>query len=208
MSELRGRPGIATWSAERRSPSELIAVPGRGLAYEDEIPHDRDVDGVLWARMSLNHGGGRPEFGRVHPTRQRRAMRRLLCQVCGGPADRTEDGVLWLLKDDRSDWVGWPEGMAATHPPVCRSCAKGATQSCAHLRAGFVAVRVKDSGSCGVYGTLYRPGPLRPRPVADVIVTSDDPQVRWILAAQMVRVLRGCQFVDLGAAVDDLGRAA
>nr|CEL15905.1 conserved hypothetical protein [Kibdelosporangium sp. MJ126-NF4]CTQ93830.1 conserved hypothetical protein [Kibdelosporangium sp. MJ126-NF4] len=51
-------------------------------------------------------------------------MRRLLCQVCGGPADRTADGVLWLLKDHRGDWVDWPDSMAVSEPPVCVPCVR------------------------------------------------------------------------------------
>ncbi|MDH6112795.1 hypothetical protein P3T36_002513 [Kitasatospora sp. MAP12-15] len=202
MTQMPGRPDvvpyIAAWSAERFARPAVVAAPGVGIAYRGEIPHDRDVDGVLWARMTLQRGSGRPEFGRVHPARQRRAMRRLLCQVCGGPADRTGEGVLWLLKDDRDDWPGWPEGMAVTHPPVCLGCARAAAQLCPHLATGFVAVRVADSGSCGVYGTLYQPGALGPQSVGEIITASDDPRARWVLAAQMVRVLRGCTFVELG----------
>jgi hypothetical protein len=144
---------------------------------------------------------GSPDFGRVHPQRQRRAMRRLLCQVCGGPADRTDEGILWLLRDDRGDWPDWPdwpEGMAATHPPVCLACARAATRLCPHLRRGSVAVRVKEYATRGVYGSLYRPGILGPQPIGDVIVASAEPRARWVLAAQMVRVLRGCSFVEPG----------
>ncbi len=90
MAEVLGRPAvvpfITAWSAERSVRPEVIALPGAGLAYRDEVPYDRDSDGNLWTRMTLRRGCGRPEFGRVHPGRQRRAMRRLLCQVCGGPA--------------------------------------------------------------------------------------------------------------------------
>jgi hypothetical protein len=117
-------------------------------------------------------------------------MRRLLCQVCGGPADRNDDGVLWVLKDDRDDWQGWPEGMAATHPPVCVGCARLSARACPHLRGGFVAVRVRDAGQCGAYGCLYLPG----QPAREAILTSDDPRVRWLVATQLVRVLRGCSF--------------
>ena len=168
MAQMPGRPDvvpyITAWSAEHLARPVVVAVPGVGLGLQGEIPHDRDADGVLWARMTLQRGCGRPEFGRVHPARQRRAMRRLLCQVCGESADRTGEGVLWLLKEDRGDWPGWPEGMAATHPPVCLGRARAAGRRCPHLATGFVAVRVADSERCGVYGTLYQPGELGPTP--------------------------------------------
>src|SRR5262245_43809587 len=94
-------PYITTWSEEKHPPYELVEIPGRGIAYRDETLADRDSNGVLWFHTPFRPGQGRPEFGKVHPARQRRTMQRLLCQVCAGPADTTEDGVLWLLKDHR-----------------------------------------------------------------------------------------------------------
>src|SRR3989442_68826 len=111
MSSAQGNvtvPYVATWSEERDLPFEVVNRDGRGIAYADEISADRDIHGVLWHRTYSRPRRGRPEFGNVHSLRQRRAMRRLLCQVCGGPADRTQDGVLWLLPDHREDWPGWP----------------------------------------------------------------------------------------------------
>ncbi|GAA1953686.1 hypothetical protein [Kitasatospora viridis] len=188
-------PYITAWSSERTIRPELLSLSGRGLGFERETPHDRDADGVLWSRMTSAAHQGSPDHGRVHPQRQRRAMRRLLCQVCGGPADRTDEGVLWLLRDDRDDWPDWPEGMAATHPPVCLPCARAATRLCPHLRRRSVAVRVREYETCGVYGSLYRPGLLGLEAVGDVVVASTEPLARWVLAAQMVRVLRGCSLV-------------
>lgn len=92
-------PYITSWSAEQDLPYRLVERPGLGIGYTDESFGDRDAHGVLWQRAAVRHGVGRPEFGKVHPLRQRRAMRQLLCQVCAGPADRNYDGVLWLLRD-------------------------------------------------------------------------------------------------------------
>ncbi|MCX4746756.1 hypothetical protein OG455_14710 [Kitasatospora sp. NBC_01287] len=211
MVEAATRPGvvpyITAWSEEQYARFDVVAHPAGGIAYRDEVPHDRDADGVLWARMTHARGQGRPDFGRVHFGRQRRAMRALLCQVCGGPASRTDEGVLWLLKDDRADWPGWPEGMAATHPPVCLACARTAARRCPHLRGGCVAVRAREFGTRAVYGSLYRPGVPAPVAAAEVIAASREPRARWVLATQMVRVLRQCSFVDL-AAETGLPRAA
>ncbi|MFD8969198.1 hypothetical protein ACFV0C_30130 [Streptomyces sp. NPDC059568] len=59
----------------------------------------------------------------VHFLRQRRAMRKLLCQVCGGQSDRTDDGTLWVVGED----ADYPElhkpGYVTTHPPLCVPCA-------------------------------------------------------------------------------------
>jgi hypothetical protein len=75
-------PYITAWSAEQDLPCTLVERPGCGVAYADELLVDRDSCGVLWRRSSVRRQVGRPDFGRVHPLRQRRAMLRVLCQVC------------------------------------------------------------------------------------------------------------------------------
>src|SRR2546430_11182984 len=120
-------------------------------------------------------------------------MRRQLCGVCGGPPDRTEAGVLWLVRDYRDDWPGWPNGMAATEPPVCLPCARLAVRACPALRKGHAAIRVGHSTVAGVYGIRHRPGEAG----EDTIVALDDPDIRWTRAAQLVRELRGCTIVSL-----------
>ncbi|MFF0290414.1 hypothetical protein [Streptomyces sp. NPDC005262] len=116
-------PYIASWSQEQ-ARSLVVVGPRGGIAYQDEGPYDRDADGYRWLRAPAKQGCGRPDFGRVHPLRQRRVMRRLLCQDCGGSADQDERGTLWLLEDHRAHWEGWPIGLLTTHPPVCAPCAR------------------------------------------------------------------------------------
>jgi len=79
-------PYITMWSAEQDLLCRLVERSGLGIGYADELPADRDAQGVLWRQTAAHHGLGRPEFGKVHPLRQRQAMERLLCQVCGVPA--------------------------------------------------------------------------------------------------------------------------
>lgn len=198
-------PHITSWSEEQGRPTRLVVGPRGGIAYPDETPYDRDADGILWLRTLINTGGGRPDFGRVHPLRQRWVMRRLLCQVCGGPADKDERGTLWLLEDHRADWDGWPNGLLTAHPPVCVPCAREAVRFCPNLLAGHVAVRVGASQVCGVYGVRYLPGRphLVPSPTATV-VEYGDPAGRWVLASQLVRALSDCtvvldEFADVSA---------
>jgi hypothetical protein len=73
---------------------------------------------------------------------QQRQERRPLCQVCGGPADQTDDGGLWLLPDHREDWTGWPEGMANVEPPVCLPCVRLSLRLCPKLRKDRRAPRL------------------------------------------------------------------
>lgn len=181
-------PYITTWSEERPLPATVIEHPRLGISYADETLGDRDENGVLWQRMPSRPGHGRPQFGKVHPLRQRRAMRRLLCGICGGPADRTEAGVLWLIRDFRGDWPDWPEGMAATEPPVCRPCARISVRACPALRAGYVAARIGDSRVAGVYGIRYQSDGV----ADDANVAFEDPGIRWTRAAQLIRELRDC----------------
>jgi hypothetical protein len=192
-------PYVTAWSEEQNLPCEVVARGGLGIGYADEILTDRDDHGVLWYRVPSRPGSGRPLFGDVHALRQRRAMRRMLCQVCGGPADRTEDGVLWLLRDHREDWVGWPEGMAAVEPPVCRPCVATSVRLCPALRQGAVGVRVRDAPVVGVRGALYAVRGNNPVAVENTVLGFGDPLTRWMRAVGLVRQLLGCTIEWLGA---------
>lgn len=189
-------PYIAAWSDEQDLPALIIRCGGLGIRLADETFLDRDRDGVLWTRVASRPGHGRPVFGQVHSLRQRRAMRRLLCQVCGGPADQNEDGVLWLLRDYREDWLNWPENMANTYPPVCMTCATLSTRVCPLLRRGYVAVRARRSPVSAVRGIRYQPdGPVL-RAVEDTVPLGDS-AIRWTVAVQLVRSLNDCTIVNL-----------
>jgi hypothetical protein len=184
-------PYIAAWSEEQPPRLTLVERHGR-IGYQREALFDRDRHGVLWPRMPLRPGRGRPDFARMHPLRQRRAMAELLCQVCAQPADRNDDGVLWLLPDRRGDWPGWPVGAAVQEPPVCLLCALVSLRYCPALRDGAVAVRVRTSQVTGVFGTIYRAGPLRPVAVDVETVRYDDPRLPWVQAERLVRELGEC----------------
>ncbi len=189
-------PYITSWSAEEELSCPLVGVPGQGIAYLDEMATDRDRHGVLWGRMAIRPGVGRPLFGKVHPLRQRRAMSRLLCQVCAGPADRSDGGLLFLLKDHRQDWPGWPDEMAVTEPPVCLPCVQLSARVCPALRRGAVVVRAGRFEVVGVYGPLFTGGPV-PDLVGKVKLYYDNPAVRWVLAMNLVRELWDCTLIEL-----------
>lgn len=193
-------PYVTSWSEEIDPPYRLVEVPGRGIAYADETLSDRDEHGVLWFRTLFQPGLGHPQFGKVHPFRQRRAMRRLLCQVCGGPADRTEGGVLWLIRDYRDDWPGWPNRMGENEPPVCLPCVRLSVRVCPALRKGAVLVRAGRYEVAGVHGGLYTGG-RTPLPVGPATVSFEDPAIRWVRAVSLVRELLDCTLIEL----DELG---
>lgn len=189
-------PYVTAQDAEQDLTCSLVVRPdGLGVGYANELPGDRDAQGVLWRKVAERQEEGKPEFGRVHPARQRRAMSGLLCQVCAGPADRTQDGVLWLLRDHREDWPRWPEGMASVEPPVCVRCVAVSLRRCPALQRGAVAIRVQRFMVAGVWGTVYRPGAFAPVPVEAAHLAYGDPKTRWMVAVALIRELRGCSFV-------------
>lgn len=187
-------PYVARWTGEKR-PAKVL--PGKhGIRLESGTP--RDHTGVLWKPVKQARGKGRPEHGEVHSRRQRECMLHLLCQGCGDKASTTEAGTLWLMAD-QPDWSDWPERAVTTHPPVCVPCAVGAVRECWHLLdAGAVALRVRSSEVCGVYGAEYlrRPDGSLVR-LADRVVLFGDPRMRWVLAGQLVRSLHDCTVADL-----------
>jgi hypothetical protein len=189
-------PYITAWSEEQEPQYELVVRHGR-IAYTDENVADRDKHGVLWNRTPSRPRHGRPEFGKVHSLRQRRTMRRLLCQVCAGPADRNEDGVLWLLQDHREDWDKWPEAMTVTEPPICLPCIQTSVRLCPALRRGPVVVRVGRFPLYGIEGALYRVGLQSPVATRPAIVPFNDPIIKWIRAAHLVRELHDCEIIPL-----------
>lgn len=195
-------PYITAWSSEQDLPCKLVERHGYGVGYADELLTDRDSRGVLWQRTAIHQRVGRPEFGRVHPLRQRRSMLRLLCQVCAGPADQDDDGVLWLLRDHRDDWQGWPDGMASVEPPVCAPCVAVSLKFCPALRRGAVAVRVREFPVVGVRGVVYRKGVVAPVAVEAANLSYDDPAVRWMVASALVRELQDCTAVPIAELAD------
>ncbi|MFD8967370.1 hypothetical protein ACFV0C_20645 [Streptomyces sp. NPDC059568] len=192
-------PYIACWSSEHR-PTGVVVVRGGGIALADEGPYERDDMGVLWKRIGISPGHGRPEFGKVHFLRQRRAMRKLLCQVCGGASDRTREGTLWLVGEDPSEPGPWKPGDITGHPPLCVPCAVTAVRACPHLRKRYVALRVRSFAVAGVHGALYRPGSgVFPEMYDAGALRFEHWRIGWTLASQLMMELQEFTVVDLEA---------
>jgi hypothetical protein len=180
-----------------------LAGRAYSLGYKDEEPYDRDRHGVLWNRMVSSPGVGRPHFASMHSHRQRRAMLGLLCQVCGGPADRTSRGWLFMTERDEKTQSSphWPEGSLTTKPPVCGSCAEVALRYCPHLKDP-VFIRSRKPRVWGVFGGFFTLTP------ANVLATSDDaylpygaPESPWFLAALVAVELTRCTLPTRAAAL-------
>lgn len=205
-------PYVALWSGEQTLPSRVIERAPWGIGYTDELPTDRDNDGVLWTRVTTRPGHGRPLYRQMHPLRQRRAMRRLLCQVCARLADHTDQGHLWLLLDCWRDTDAWPEHVVNPYPPVCLECARMSARLCPPLRRGYIAVRAHSTlhGVIGVRFQAARPYPAV-RLAADdggQPVAYGDQALRWTQATQLTRTLHHCTPVDLNQPAATDGRSS
>ncbi|WP_331733927.1 hypothetical protein OG345_40790 (plasmid) [Streptomyces sp. NBC_01220] len=185
-------PYIAARSLELVELPRLLGTR-RGL---DMQGHRRDADGWLWKPMLDTPGAGEPKLGTVNGPRQKRAMERLLCQVCGNPVVRNALGYPWLLEDHRGERK-WPERELTTHPPVCPPCQPISANHCDHLRAGVVSVRVGRVLTDGVYGQLYTPTRI-PEPFGKkTILFADDAPRRWMLGGQVAATLLDVTIVDM-----------
>ncbi|GLZ42883.1 hypothetical protein [Actinokineospora sp. NBRC 105648] len=188
-------PYIATWSEEDIPYPHVVTRPdGRGIGYADESILDRDTRGVLWDRAT-GRPGGRPQFARIHPLRQRRTMLRLLCQVCASPADRDDDGVLWVLWNRTTDWPDWPERALVSEPPICLPCLDHALRLCPALREGHFIIRARSYDLYGVDGLPYSPAFPRPVPRDREIVPFSSPVIAWTLASKLARRLGDCTVI-------------
>ncbi|WP_330339437.1 hypothetical protein [Streptomyces sp. NBC_00557] len=195
-------PFIAAWSGERIPPQPLALRVGRGgvgLGFQDEDSHvDRQL-GALWMRMPATRSG-RPQFEMVHALRQRQAMTRLLCQMCGGPTigTRRDERTLFLLGSADGEPIA--DGEQTTSPPLHAACALLAVDHCPFLRKGWAAALVSHTPSWGVAGKLYDPDTLEAVPApgrsgVHRVSFLDAERMRWILASRLVVTLEGVERV-------------
>ncbi|TYB69781.1 hypothetical protein FXF51_06345 [Nonomuraea sp. PA05] len=129
------------------------ATDGQRLSYVNAVPTDW-MFGVLWHRHGLSRAGN-PEWKLVNTSRQRRCMRRNLCQVCGQSA-ADEDGRVWWVMAE-------PPGRSAlgepftNAPPTCRTCIPMAQRLCPRLREGCQVFTVRGVEPYGVVAEIFRP---------------------------------------------------
>jgi hypothetical protein len=199
-------PWIAPWSDEYGARSRIIARQGPAgpcVGYADEVPHADRHTGVLWQRAGVRPGGGKPDFAGVHVLRQRKAMTRLLCQVCGTSTMGRPDGrTLFVVRSTSGEPMH--EGERTTAPPIHETCARQAIQDCPHLRGTWTAALVTVTWAWGVAGIMYDRDTLKPLPGPEEdggglehVAYDDSERIRWIIAARDVVSLRGIEPVDI-----------
>ncbi|MFH8472641.1 hypothetical protein [Streptomyces sp. NPDC018000] len=175
-----------------------FAPGGPRLAYRNTRPEDRDHHGNLWVRVSESTGG-RVLYDCMNVRRQRACMEDMLCQVCGGPADRDRNG--WLFIDWRREGSPptWPERSITSMPPLCAEHVRVSVRQCPFLcRAEYVVLRVRKPRLYGVSGTLYRLTDTGwHTSERDVLSAYDKPRLPGMLASRLHRELRGVTTVGL-----------
>ncbi|PWG08794.1 hypothetical protein DF268_36095 [Streptomyces sp. V2] len=196
-------PWVTTWSREQSLPSRFVRHVNRDaeerLGYADEHPSDRR-NGVLWVRMSVLRGRGRPDFAGLHPLRQRHAMTHLLCQVCGTTTIGTREDERHLFVVVAREGPPLREGETVVVPPVHETCALQAVEQCPHLRRGWTAALVGWAPAWGVAGALIHPDTLDlisdPADLVEVPY-EDEQRLRWIYASREVISLHEVEPITL-----------
>jgi hypothetical protein len=194
-------PYISAWSGEEISHPDVVPR-GLGIGYEDEMPTDRDRQGVLWTRRTSLIGAGKPLFVDMHPVRQRLAMQRMLCQVCARPASRTEEGYLWLLPKHPGYQLDLLRYAPTTTPPVCIECARLSVRMCPRLRSSYVALRAHPRvfGVSGVRVDLGRI--IAPINDGDGFYVYGEPAIHEVIAVNQACLLYDHRFVDMDQLAD------
>ncbi|MFI1677566.1 hypothetical protein [Streptomyces sp. NPDC020607] len=193
--------------------ASFTAAGSSRLKYRDETRRDRDVQGVLWARMSQKLDPkrqwptGLPLHRLINPNRQHETMLGLLCQWCKKPARTrtTPKGLLVFLESARR---GVPTSSAAVRtaqPPVCLRCAVKAVERWSGLvKHGVVVLLAQSAPLYGVMGTRYEyvNRSIRALDPVDEPIPYGHSALDWVLASQLIRTPRAFTVISVADLYD------
>lgn len=146
-------PWVARWSGEvLREPCQVGKLPsGKAVVFYEDGREFRDDRNVLWLREDFRRGGT-PEFAQVSVHRQRTAMRKRLCQICG---HKIPPGVIdWLMVPHQLEQAESGTKTVTMSPPTCQQCIPLALKLCPALKKAHIIVRVLEYRVWGVSGLL------------------------------------------------------
>lgn len=147
--EWNGRPvpWVTRWTGEIAPDRyEIASTPDGRITYAAGLNnYDPRDPKILWQREGIMRGG-EPEWANVSTYRQRAAMRRRLCQVCG---TKIADGpIRWLMPPDGLEQYRTPDGEVVNitmSAPTCDGCVDVALNHCPHMvGAGAMILTVED----------------------------------------------------------------
>lgn len=153
-------PWVTRWTDEApQDPIKLsmdLNTNQLWLTYSDGREDREEGTGILWHREGIKRGG-RPEFAQVSAYRQRAAMRKCLCQVCGKKID--ERPIRWLMAKGQLKIEDEQNAAITFSPPTCSECIPLALELCPFLRESEAVIcNVLEYRLWGVYGecVLFR----------------------------------------------------
>lgn len=196
LPQHNGRPvpWITRWSGEVDDTPMAVSYDEHGiyLNYRDGR-ENREASGVLWKREGIGRHG-EPQYSQVNTYRQRAAMDKRLCQVCGSKIN--ERPIRWLLAKQAFNPI--EEGKAATFsPPTCSSCIPLALELCPYLkREGWMIVKVLEYKPWGVYGEAVHVDPetKQARDLKGIYVPYENPPVFLTATVAFQRVVQLTKF--------------
>lgn len=189
-------PWITRWTGEIAPDRNNYGIDVNGdprsgefrVGYQDG-KNNRDASGMLWQREGLGRHGI-PEWAAVSTYRQRAAMRKCLCQVCGKSAKGAP--IFFLIPDD-SGMEEVEDGVFITmQAPVCAPCIPLALKLCPALkRDGYRLLRAIDYEPWGIFGQvtyMAKDGGFRKVQTAVEFTGDYGPQFRLshVMAQQLV----------------------
>lgn len=171
LPQWKGKPvpWVARWSGEKTNDAYVVQVVKSKDAYNLRVAYEhgeeiREKSGVLWQREGIARGGD-PMFGDVSTYRQRLAMTRRKCQVCGSAIEKSDKGTIpWIIEkfeitaselQAKAAGQDWRDFHITTTPPVCEDCVPLALSLCPHLKKhGAQILDVLDYEIWGVFGEV------------------------------------------------------
>lgn len=113
-------PWTVAWTAEAGFTLRRSAVfPGYVELVQEEKP-----------------GHGHPTFASLHVSRHRRAMREMLCHVCGVPTAAGDRYIFPSASGREVKMTDGAMGYGSNIPPLHLGCAERSRRQCPQLRAG------------------------------------------------------------------------
>lgn len=174
LPQFQGKPvpWVTRWSEEPINQRYGVQVlrTGPQLTY-GEADEFRDDAGILWQKEGITKKGF-PQWARVSTWRQRAAMRKKKCQVCGQKIDTPV--IRWLMPIDGveellDEATGQPRSLTM-QPPTCDGCVDLALELCPNLQKyGYMILKVLEYEIWGVYGEV-----LVPPAVAQTVVEAGE----------------------------------
>ena len=182
-------PWVARWSEEISSEAFTVGADKHGnqfIAYNPELPWDRDQRGVLWMREDpLANGRGTPGFTEFSSYRQRVCMEEKRCQVCGS---HIEGPLFWIMTEHQLMLFNHFKNVTE-NPPLCEPCVSESKLWCPHIKQSSHQIWKVDKttpvGYMGEIAYYQENGTLFRKQALPVSFITDPKILRCFMARQL-----------------------